>query len=243
MAKTVTTLPLARSLRLLVILLSLGLVLAACADDAETPVDGADTGQQAQERPPAGDGSPGEQPATPGGGGSDGGSEEPEAPAPVGEGSVEARVSEDFPSVTGRPAQLVAVRTASHPATQQHPAFDRVVLEFEGEQRPEWRIAYTDGPVRQDGSGHEVDIAGNAFLELRVVPASGVDLQGQEARQTYTGPDRIRLDGAVVTEAVRTGDFEAHLSWALGAERRAPFAIAWLEDPMRLVVDVMDADG
>lgn len=219
-------------------MLALGMVLAACGGDDGAATDSAANGQQEQDARSQEESGADDAPA---------GSDDPESagdgPAPVGEGSTEPRESDGFPSVTGPTAQLVDVRLASHPEGGDHPAFDRLVLEFEGEQRPEWRIAYSDGPVRQDGSGHVVELPGDAFLEVRVVPASGVDLRGEEARQTYTGPDRIPLEGAVVSEAARAGDFEAHLTWALGIQRRAPFAIAWLEDPMRLVVDVMAVDG
>jgi hypothetical protein len=165
-----------------------------------------------------------------------------QGPRPVGEGQASARSGGDFPSAGVAVAHLVDVRVASHGETDEHPPFDRVVLEFEGDSRPSWRVAYTEPPIRQDGSGHEVDVSGDAFLELRLAPASGVDLQGPELRRTYKGPDRLGLDGAAVKEIVRTGDFEAHLSWVIGAERTAPFAVEWLDDPIRLVVDVFGED-
>ena len=30
------------------------------------------------------------------------------------------------------------------------------------------------------------------------------------------------------------------MGWVLGAEQRAPFAMAFLQDPLRLVIDVLD---
>jgi hypothetical protein len=59
---------------------------------------------------------------------------------------------------------------------------------------------------------------------------------------TYLGPTRIPVhEGNVATEVVRIGDFEANLAWVVGLERPSPFAATVLRDPLRLVVDVLDA--
>ena len=58
------------------------------------------------------------------------------------------------------------------------------------------------------------------------------------APRTYTGPDRVRGDTSVVTEVVRTGDFEANLSWAIGVRREVPFRVTVLDGPARVVVDL-----
>jgi hypothetical protein len=57
---------------------------------------------------------------------------------------------------------------------------------------------------------------------------------------TYKGPKRI--DGAaagasVVQELVRTGDFEAVLSWAIGLSDKADFRVRMATSPTRLIVD------
>ena len=43
---------------------------------------------------------------------------------------------------------------------------------------------------------------------------------------------------SVVREVVRSGDFEAVLSWAIGVQERVDFRVQALDDPARLVVDV-----
>jgi hypothetical protein len=160
----------------------------------------------------------------------------------VGEPGLEAVATPDFPHATTPVAQLADVRVGSHGPADGRPAFDRIVLEFEkGAEEPSWRVAYVAPPVREDGSGHVVALDGEAFVELRLTPASGADLSGEELRVTYDGPTRIELDGHLATELVRTGDFEATLGWALGLRERAPFAAAFLRDPPRLVVDVVAA--
>jgi hypothetical protein len=154
----------------------------------------------------------------------------------IGEAGTQEVVSDEFPTLGIPVAALVDVRVGSHDG------FDRIVLEFEGDQAPSYRVTYVDPPIREDGSGHEVDIDGRAFLELRLSPAGGVDLSGPEPVETYDGPDRFTPEGtAVLSELVRTGDFEANLAWVAGLQGRAPFAVGVLESPIRLVVDVVSA--
>jgi hypothetical protein len=56
----------------------------------------------------------------------------------------------------------------------------------------------------------------------------------------YKGPRRFAGDAsgtAVVKELVRTGDFEAVLSWAVGLEQRVDFRVTTASSPARLIVD------
>lgn len=138
-------------------------------------------------------------------------------------------------SLPGSPAQ-VALLTDVTVAAQE--GFDRVVFEFADDQVPGVEIAYAEGPVLQAGSGEPIEVAGAAALEVRMEPASGVDLGGS-LEPTYTGPERVTARGTpVVTEVVRTGDFEANLSWAIGAERRVPYRVEVLTGPARVVIDL-----
>lgn len=99
-----------------------------------------------------------------------------------------------------------------------------VTFTFEEGDTPGFDVAYVEPPIRQDGSGEEIEVDGRAFLAVRMEPAAGVDLSGEEFRQTYTGPDRIRGEAPIV-EAVETGDFEANLSWVVGLDGERPFRI------------------
>jgi hypothetical protein len=122
----------------------------------------------------------------------------------------------------------------------RHDGFDRVVLELAGDDAPDYRVSYVDPPIVQDGNGRPVDVAGGAFLELGVVPSGTADLSGEQPREVYAGPSRREPAGAgIVTEVVKTADFEANLAWVVGLERRAPFAVALFDNPLRLVVDVV----
>ncbi|WP_346622883.1 hypothetical protein [Blastococcus montanus] len=152
---------------------------------------------------------------------------------PVGDPGTSAVQGGGFPDV-GRPvAHLTDVRAA------EHEGFDRVVLEFEGDRVPSYRVSYVEPPVTQDASGRPVEIEGDAFLEVRTTPASTVDLSGERPEQIYEGADRIEpAGGTVVTEVVQTGDFEANMAWTVGLTDRTPYGVAVFQDPPRLVVDV-----
>ena len=103
-------------------------------------------------------------------------------------------------------------------AVGRHEGFDRVVFQFR-DHLPGYRVEYVAPPLKEDGSGNVVQVKGNAFVVVRMEPASGFDLTTGEGVMVYKGPKRI--DGAaagtsIVREVVRTGDFEAVLSWAVG---------------------------
>ena len=162
------------------------------------------------------------------------------APGPAGSGALEPLgqattgtvESADFPDGGHPVAQLTDVRAAGHET------FGRVVLEF-AERVPEYRVQYVEPPIIEDGSGREVTVPGEAFLQIVTTPASAVELSGEQPNVTYDGPKRMRPPYAqVITQVVQTGDFEAVLTWTVGLDRRVPYGVAALQDPPRLVVDV-----
>jgi hypothetical protein len=128
------------------------------------------------------------------------------------------------------PAYLKAVRAAHQPGA------DRVVFEFEGDV-PGYAVRYVERPITEDGSGNTVEVEGDSVLEVRMEQASGADLSGEDLRQTYTGPTRIDPGTPVVTELVRTGDFEAVLTWVIGVRGRPGFNVTTVTGN-RLVIEV-----
>jgi len=125
---------------------------------------------------------------------------------------------------------LVAVRTA------RHEGYDRVTFEFDG-PAPGYQVQYIDGPILSDGEGAPVAVDGAAHLQVRMEPASGYDLEA--GAPTYTGPTVVSgTDTSEVVEVVRTGDFEAVLTWVIGFNDRVDFRVDTLPDPTRIVVDV-----
>jgi hypothetical protein len=138
-------------------------------------------------------------------------------------------------------------------AVARHEGYDRVVFEFRN-VLPGYRVEYVQPPLEEDGSGAIVKVDGNAFVSVRMEPASGFDLntgQGIQSSgqglgdvgagaQVYKGPRRISGADAgtsVVREVVRTGDFEALLTWAIGLSDPVDFRVQTLADPPRVVID------
>lgn len=139
-------------------------------------------------------------------------------------------------TVTSEPKNTeTALLTAVRAARQE--GFDRVVFEF-ANAVPGYRIGYVERPITEDGSGEEVSVSGDAVLEVRMRNASGADLSKEGAPLTYTGPTRITPPTPQVTELVRTGDFEATLTWAVGVRDKVDLRVTTLESPPRLVIDL-----
>jgi hypothetical protein len=137
-------------------------------------------------------------------------------------------------SETGETALLFAAGMSGHPT------YDRIVFSFKNAV-PGYQVGYVKKPITEDGSGNKVAIDGSAVLSIRMEPASGFDVTTGEGVLVYKGPKRL---GAVETgtkeikELVRTGDFEAVLTWVAGLPRELPFAVSTEENPPRLIVDV-----
>ena len=128
-------------------------------------------------------------------------------------------------------ALLTDVRAA------RHEGYDRVVFEFRN-VAPGYDVRYVQKPVHADASGEEVSVHGGAALLVRMEPALDADLTQESAPRTYLGPQRFTPDTAVVEELVRTGGFEAVLTWAVGVDEKRPFKVTRLESPARVVIDV-----
>jgi hypothetical protein len=124
-------------------------------------------------------------------------------------------------------------------AVGRHEGYDRVVFQFTN-ALPAYKVEYVQPPLKEDGSGNPVQIKGNSFVVVRMEPASGFDLNTGEGVMVYKGPKRI--DGAaagvsVVQEVVRTGDFEAVLTWAIGLSDKVDFRVRTATSPPRLIID------
>lgn len=151
------------------------------------------------------------------------------APAPPFDGGTSPTSAPPPPGST-EVALLTAVRVAG-----QGPV-DRIVFEFRDDSLPGFDVGFTEAPTAS-GSGDPVEVEGEAFLAVRMEPASGVDLSST-GEPTYDGPDRVTGDTGVVTEVVRTGDFEANLEWVIGLDVERAYRVDVLEGPARLVIEV-----
>ncbi len=126
-------------------------------------------------------------------------------------------------------ATLIAVRAATHEG------FDRVVFELAaGDALPGHHIEYIDKPVRDCGAGDAKEVAGDAWLEVRMSPTHAHTEEGQP-----TIPFRERAEQLpVIRELERTCDFEAVTTWVIGVGSPTPSRVVELSDPPRLVIDI-----
>ena len=75
--------------------------------------------------------------------------------------------------------------------------------------------------IAEAGSGRRVALRGNAFLVVSFSPAATATATATKVTFSYTGPKRVQPSSSgPVQEAVKIGDFEAQLDWAIGLDRR-----------------------
>ena len=89
---------------------------------------------------------------------------------------------------------------------------------------PGYRVSYEPAETAkvEDASGNPVEIAGDAFLVVKMRPAMTAKIDGDQVTKTYTGPKRLP-GKAPITEVVKTGDFEGVVTWVIGLDRERPF--------------------
>lgn len=143
-----------------------------------------------------------------------------------GTSSVEAT-----PATSVSPAALLTdVRVAAQNG------FDRLTFEFKN-AIPGYRVQYVQPPIILDPSGKQVDVAGQAFITVRMEPAAGHD--PNTGQPTYAGSQDLKPGLTSIVEARQTGDFEGVLAWVIGVGRRSDFRVLTLDNPPRLIVDVV----
>ena len=197
--------------------LLLGPALAGCGDDEDT-----DAGPSSSSAPATTTGSAGSStPSTDG----DGSSDAPPFPA-------NTEPDSGTPS-TGAFLTVTEIRTG------HHDGFDRVVFEVDGTGTPGWDVRYVDEAVEQ-GRGETIPVAGNAILQVTI---SGVGYP------TETGVDEVDgsvpvpgHDTEVVTEVVWDSTFEGTSVAFVGTTGEVPFRVYLLEDPARVVLEVVHDD-
>jgi hypothetical protein len=178
-----------------------------------------------------------------------GGSSKPQStppPPPAGTTTVTAPTTSVDPLAGADTVPVSATATANDTALLErvalghHEGYDRIVFQFRGDGLPGYRVAYSSPPFAEDGSGNPVSVDGNAFVVVRMEPASGFDLSTGEGDMVYKGPKRLQGSDAGTTtlkEAVRSGDFEAALTWIVGVDAKVPFLVRTAVSPARLIID------
>jgi hypothetical protein len=118
--------------------------------------------------------------------------------------------------------------------------FDRVTFQVAGDGEPGWRIGYDDDPV-SDGSGLPVEVDGVATLRVVLI---GMALPDDAPEGAVTFLDDVPgPTGGIVREVVNDSIFEGHHTFFVGLDEEAPFRLARLPDPTRVVIDLVHTDG
>ncbi|HEU0236919.1 MAG TPA: hypothetical protein VFR14_10820 [Candidatus Limnocylindrales bacterium] len=116
---------------------------------------------------------------------------------------------------------------------------DRITFRF---GPPSGVIAASEGVLREvrppffeGGSGEEVTVAGDRFLEVRF---EGLLLYDENGTPTYEGERDRRLDLPAIVEVAVTEEFEGYMTWIVGV--RGPGCVSLGADPGGIVtLDVL----
>lgn len=120
---------------------------------------------------------------------------------------------------------VTGIRYAAHPAE----GYDRIVFDISG-AAPSYTVRYVD-EVRADPSDKIVTVPGRAFLLVVLTPAQA---HRGDGKVTVSGTRRINLP--MLRAYAVTGDFEGHVSIALGLDDVVGFRVG--EASGRIYVDV-----
>jgi len=207
-----------------------GVLLVACGDRAADPGTAPPNVQSANDSAAGSDREAGFNPPTPQ-------LATPTQPAPSGRlgadplGPTPAAWTIDSTSVARTTAEPVILVDA---AASLNEGFDRVILEFEGDELPGYHIEYVDRPIIQCGSGDVIEIEGDGWLHVRLYPTHA----HRETGQPSVIERRQKPGLSVVRELTLVCDFEAQVEWVLGVSAPNRYRVMELTDPARLVIDV-----
>ncbi|MEH0146557.1 hypothetical protein V6D40_02610 [Corynebacterium sp. Q4381] len=127
------------------------------------------------------------------------------------------------------PAQLAVagVRVGNHEG------FDRVVVDLAGDGDPGWFVDYTPTPL-QATIGRPLPVSGTAFLSINV---DGTVYPG-ELGLDETGVERLSPTSNIV-DVASGGTYAGRSQIVVGLRAEAPYSVQVLEDPKRLVIDIV----
>lgn len=119
-----------------------------------------------------------------------------------------------------------------------HQNFDRVTIEFSGTGPAGWYSKLLEQP-KQQASGHDIAYEGNCALDLGIemtpYPMDDPAAQ-QEMLETKLYPGTTE-HGGIVTGVNYNSAFEARSQFIIGLTKKAPYSLAYLDGPPRVVID------
>ena len=116
----------------------------------------------------------------------------------------------------------------------EHESFTRVVLEFSKPTHLAWATTWDQEPLTQ-GKGDLIPLGKSHYLSF-AISGSVTPMTPEEEALYYSGSKRLETSSLVVYE---NGVFEDNLSVILGMDRQREFRVSTLENPTRLVIDVV----
>jgi hypothetical protein len=153
-------------------------------------------------------------------------------PPPIG-GDATTGVSE----VEATGGSVTSPHTITDVRVGTHDGFDRVTFEYVGDGEVGWRVLYEDEP-QADGSGLPIEFDGT--VGLRVV-LRGVAIPPDAIAETFEG-DVAGPPGGIINEVVNSNIYEGYHTFVIGLDEEVPYRIGRLDDPKRVVVDLVHAD-
>lgn len=114
-----------------------------------------------------------------------------------------------------------------------HEGFDRVVVDLAGDGDPGWFVDYTPSPA---SIGKPLAVSGNAYLNINI---DGTVNPVELGLATTTPPIQHASDTGNVIDVVCAGTYEGRTQVVVGLRSAAPYSVQVLEDPKRLVVDIV----
>ena len=116
----------------------------------------------------------------------------------------------------------------------RHEGFERVVFELDGGGAPGWFVDYTSTPM-QETVGQPLQVAGNSFLNINV---DGT-VYPFELGKDNTVPVTMAGDTGNVIDVINAGTYEGRSQIVVGLRSELPYSVQVMEDPMRVVVDIV----
>ena len=155
-------------------------------------------------------------------------------------GDGEAPAFPAAPQPSSQDASADARLAVSDVRIGSHEGFDRVVFDLGGTGSAGWQVEYRDS-IQEQGSGQEVDLAGDASLRVLI---RGTVAPPSTDQPYYDGPDMVQPTGTSNVQEVYMGTwFEGIYDAAIGLQSEQPFRVYELSNPKRLVIDVLPPDG
>jgi hypothetical protein len=108
----------------------------------------------------------------------------------------------------------------------------RVVIDFnEAGDLPSWGAEYTSEPVRDDLTGTNVSLEGDAVLRLTIGAWMGVYGVG------YSGPTNIVIDDVPGVNQLRLiANTDGSATWAIGLDAEVPYFVTEVRSPPQIIV-------